>query len=98
MIAPICCPVAASLNEFERFGTSVSTDATQRARVLETIGTEGELFAKRLRSPEAREARERLEKRYGNADPETADVVELPSSIPGTTAADNTCSAGNLRG
>jgi len=26
-------------------------------------------------SPEAREARERLEKRYGNADPETADVV-----------------------
>jgi enoyl-CoA hydratase/carnithine racemase len=30
--------------------------ASQRELVLETIGTEGELFAKRLRSPEAREA------------------------------------------
>ena len=30
--------------------------AAQRELVLETLGTEGELFAKRLRSPEAREA------------------------------------------
>ncbi len=33
------------------------------------------------------------------ATPEPEDeVVELPSTIPGTTAADETCSAGNLRG
>ncbi|GAA1469311.1 LCP family protein [Microbacterium thalassium] len=32
------------------------------------------------------------------ATPEPEKVVELPSTIPGTTAADETCSAGNLRG
>ena len=29
--------------------------------------------------------------------PPTEAAVELPNSIPGTTAADETCSAGNLR-